>query len=54
MQATGMVNDHLVTCDRYRQIARMDGFGKLRRLRKETARVQAAIDRAFAEIEPED
>lgn len=24
MQATGMVNDHLVTCDRYRQIARME------------------------------
>ena len=32
----------------------MQGFGKLRRLRKETARVQARIDDEFAEIEPED
>lgn len=32
----------------------MDGFGKLRRLRKETARVQARIDQAFEQIEPED
>jgi len=32
----------------------MRGFGKLRRLRKETARIQAAIDRQFEAIEPED
>lgn len=32
----------------------MEGFGKLRRLRKETARIQARIDSAFEEIEPED
>jgi len=32
----------------------MQGFGKLRRLRKETARVQARIDEAFDVIEPED
>ena len=32
----------------------MQGFGKLRRLRKETARVQARIDEAFDLIEPED
>ena len=32
----------------------MQGFGKLRRLRKETARVQARIDEAFEVIEPED
>ena len=32
----------------------MQGVGKLRRLRKETARVQARIDDEFAEIEPED
>ena len=32
----------------------MQGFGKLRRLRKETARVQAAIDQEFEVIEPED
>jgi hypothetical protein len=32
----------------------MQGFGKLRRLRKETERIQAAIDRQFAAIEPED
>lgn len=32
----------------------MEGFGKLRRLRRETARVQARIDEAFDVIEPED
>lgn len=32
----------------------MQGFGKLRRLRNETARVQARIEQAFEEIEPED
>ncbi len=32
----------------------MDGFGKLRRLRKETVRIQAAIAAAFDVIEPED
>ena len=32
----------------------MQGFGKLRRLRNETARVQAKIAEAFEEIEPED
>jgi hypothetical protein len=32
----------------------MQGFGKLRRLRAETARVQARIDEAFEAIEPED
>jgi hypothetical protein len=32
----------------------MEGFGKLKRLRKETRRVQAAIDREFEVIEPED
>ena len=32
----------------------MQGFGKLRRLRKETGRIQARIDRAFEVIEPED
>lgn len=32
----------------------MKGFGKLRRLRNETARVQARIDEAFEQIEPED
>ncbi len=32
----------------------MQGFGKLRRLRKETARVQARIDEALDVIEPED
>jgi hypothetical protein len=32
----------------------MRGFGKLRRLRKETKRIQARIDRAFEVIEPED
>ena len=32
----------------------MEGFGKLRRLRNETARVQARIDEAFEHIEPED
>lgn len=32
----------------------MQGFGKLRRLRKETARIQARIDERFEVIEPED
>ena len=32
----------------------MQGFGKLRRLHKETARNQARIDEAFEVIEPED
>lgn len=32
----------------------MEGFGKLRRLRKETTRVRARIERAFEVIEPED
>ena len=32
----------------------MEGFGKLKRLHKETVRIQAAIDREFASIEPED
>ena len=30
------------------------GFGKLRRLRKETRRIQARIDERFEVIEPED
>ncbi len=32
----------------------MEGFGKLRRLRKETKGIQARIDAAFEVIEPED
>lgn len=32
----------------------MQGFGKLRRLRNETKRVQARIDEQFGVIEPED
>ena len=32
----------------------MEGFGKLRRLRKETERIQARIDERFEAIEPED
>ena len=32
----------------------MRGFGKLRRLHKETERIQARIDDAFGVIEPED
>jgi hypothetical protein len=32
----------------------MNGFGKLRSLRKETARIQAAIDNEFENIESED
>jgi hypothetical protein len=32
----------------------MQGFGKLRRLRAETARIQARIDETFEVIEPED
>lgn len=32
----------------------MHGFGKLRRLRKETSRIQTSIDEAFEAIEPDD
>ena len=32
----------------------MRGFGRLRRLRKETERIQDRIDQAFETIEPED
>ena len=32
----------------------MQGFGKLRRLRKETKRIQARVDEVFEVIEPED
>ena len=32
----------------------MDGFGELRRFRKETARVQERIDEAFEVVESED
>ncbi|MEO8133728.1 MAG: hypothetical protein ABI831_07115 [Betaproteobacteria bacterium] len=32
----------------------MRGFGKLSRLRKETARIQTQIDETFEVIEPED
>jgi hypothetical protein len=32
----------------------MQGFGKLRRLRRESLRIQSKIDEAFEVIEPED
>ena len=32
----------------------MTGFGKLQRLRKETARIRRRIEKAFESIEPED
>lgn len=32
----------------------MQGFGKLRRLRRETQRIQARMDEQFEVIEPED
>lgn len=32
----------------------MEGFGKLRRLRKETKRIEARIHEAFEVVEPED
>jgi hypothetical protein len=32
----------------------MKGFGKLKRLHKETIRVQSVVDREFEVIEPED
>ena len=32
----------------------MQGFGKLKRLHKETVRVQSAVDEEFEVIEPED
>jgi len=32
----------------------MEGFGKLKRLHKETVRVQSVVDQEFEVIEPED
>jgi hypothetical protein len=32
----------------------MQGFGKLRRLRRETARIQERVDETFEVVEPED
>jgi hypothetical protein len=32
----------------------MKGFGKLKRLRRETARVQSRVDQEFETIDPED
>ena len=32
----------------------MNGFGKLKRLHKETVRVQSVVDKEFEVIEPED
>ena len=32
----------------------MQGFGKLRRLHKETVRIQAVVDQEFEVVEPED
>ncbi len=32
----------------------MQGFGKLRRLRRETARIQKRVDETFEVVEPED
>jgi hypothetical protein len=32
----------------------MQGFGRLRRLRRETARIQERVDEAFEVVEPED
>jgi hypothetical protein len=32
----------------------MDGFGKLRRLHRETAQIEARIDEVFEVVEPED
>jgi hypothetical protein len=40
--------------DRSDEPAWMQGFGRLQRLRKETARIQARIDQVFELIEPED
>jgi hypothetical protein len=37
-----------------REPAWMGGFGGLRRLRKETRRIQARIDEVFEVVEPED
>jgi hypothetical protein len=37
-----------------REPAWMTGFGKLRRLRRETARIQARIEEEFEVLEPED
>jgi hypothetical protein len=39
---------------RVREPVWMQGFGKLRRLRKETERIQRRIDEAFEVVEPED
>ena len=40
--------------DHVSEPAWMKGFGKLKRLHKETVRVQSAVDQEFEVIEPED
>jgi len=42
------------TKDRPSEPEWMQGFGKLRRLRKETRRIQARVEEEFDNIEPED
>jgi hypothetical protein len=53
---TEALQDKLARGDshRARQPEWMEGFGKLKRLHRETMRVQAIIDEEFETIEPED
>jgi hypothetical protein len=53
---TQALREKLAEQPRAGQAARpwMEGFGRLRSLRRETQRIQGVIDKEFGEIEPED
>lgn len=51
---TEAVKDKLVAAARTREKPWMEAFGKLRHLRKETARINRAIEEEFGQVEAED
>ncbi len=51
---TEALQEKLATKSRMGEPDWMRGFGELKRLRKETARMQARIEEAFEVLEPED
>lgn len=51
---TEAVRDKLASRNKATDKPWMAAFGKLRRLRKETSRINRAIEEAFERIEPED
>ena len=51
---TEAVKDKLADADKAADKPRMAAFGKLRRLRKETARINRRIEEEFEQVEAED